>query len=300
MNKKWTAEEVPSQEGHVAIVTGSSSGIGEEAARILAMKGAEVIIAVRNLEKGDAARNRILEAHPHGVLHLMKLDLADLQSVREFADGFISRFLRLDLLINNAGVMVPPYSKTKDGFELQFGTNHLGHFVLTARLFDLLKRTEGSRVVNVSSGAHRMGKLDFDDLNWEARDYSAWTAYGDSKIANLYFTRELARRTEAEGENVVITAAHPGWTATDLQRNSGIANFLNNFFAMSVDKGALPTLRAAVDDEAESGAYFGPDGIREMWGHPVRVEPNDLAKNDSIAERLWKVSEEMTGERFLS
>lgn len=300
MTKKWTAEEVPSQEGRVVIVTGSSSGIGEEAAKVLAGKGAEVVIAVRNLEKGGAAKERILGEHPDASLHLMELDLADLSSVRSFADKFRSRFERLDLLINNAGVMVPPYSKTKDGFELQFGTNHLGHFVLTARLFDLLKRTEGSRVVNVSSGAHRMGDLDFDDLNWEKRDYSAWTAYGDSKIANLYFTRELASRTESRGEGVKITAAHPGWTATDLQRNSGIANFLNNFLAMSVDKGALPTLRAAVEESAENGAYYGPDGIREMWGYPVRVEPNDLAKEDTIAERLWKVSEEMTGERFLS
>ncbi|MCO6512667.1 MAG: SDR family oxidoreductase [Aridibacter famidurans] len=300
MTKKWTAKEVPSQEGRVAIVTGSSSGIGEEAAKVLAGKGAEVVIAVRNLEKGEGAKQRILKKYPNARLHLMELDLADLSSVRRFADDFKAGFQRLDLLINNAGVMVPPYSKTKDGFELQFGTNHLGHFVLTARLFDLLKRTDGSRIVNVSSGAHRMGKLDFEDLNWEKRDYSAWTAYGDSKIANLYFTRELASRTESRGEGVKITAAHPGWTATDLQRNSGIANFLNGFLAMSVDRGALPTLRAAVEEDAENGEYFGPDGIREMWGYPVRVEPNDLAKDDAIAERLWKVSEEMTGERFLS
>lgn len=300
MTKKWTADEIPSQEGRIAIVTGSSSGIGEEAAKVLAGKGAEVVIAVRNNKKGEAANSRILKAFPTAKLEVMHLDLADLASVRKFADEFKAKYGRLDLLVNNAGVMVPPYSKTKDGFELQFGTNHLGHFTLTSRLFEMLEKTVGSRVVNVSSIAHHRGNLDFDDLNWESRSYAPWSAYGDSKIANLYFTRELARRSSANGSDVKITAAHPGWTATDLQRHSGIADFLNGFLAMPVQKGALPTLRAAVDETADNASYYGPDGLREMWGFPVQVQPNDRAKDPEIAKRLWNVSEEMTDEKFLS
>jgi len=298
--KIWNTNDIASQEGRVAIVTGSSSGIGLQTARVLAGKGATVVIAVRNLEKGARAEASILESFPESDVRVMELDLADLASVKNFAEEFAAAFDRLDLLINNAGVMVPPYGKTKDGFELQFGTNHLGHFALTARLFDLLSSTKGSRVVNVSSIAHRYGNLDFDDLNWESRSYSPWSAYGDSKIANLYFTRELAKRSEDNGSEVLITAAHPGCTSTDLQRNSGIANFLNGFLAMPVEKGALPTLRAATDEEASDASYYGPNGFREMWGDPVVVQPREKAKDDAVAAKLREGSEEMTGEKFLS
>ena len=231
----------------------------------------------------------------------MQLDLADLESVGSFADAFKRSHARLDLLINNAGVMTPPYSKTKDGFELQFGTNHLGHFALTLRLLNLLNTTEGARIVNVSSSAHRVGNIDFDDLTWEKRGYSRWRAYGDSKIANIYFTKELSRLLRENGSRVVVTAAHPGWTATELQRNMdyfGIASILNSLFAQSITMGALPTLRAAFDPNVKGGEFFGPGGFMRMWGYPVLEQPNELAKDTTLAERLWKVSEDLTGAKY--
>ena len=219
---KWDSSDIPDQKGRVAIVTGSSSGIGYETARVLAEKKAMVIIAVRNLEKGRAAEKKILGQHPEAALKVMKLDLSSLKSVSSFSSEIRNNFSRLDLLINNAGVMMPPYSKTSDGFELQFGTNHLGHFALTAQLFDLIKATPESRIVNVSSSAHHYGNLDFDDLNWEKRRYNKIKSYGDSKIANIHFTYELQKRLEKSGVNTLATAAHPGWTATELQRHAGL------------------------------------------------------------------------------
>ena len=291
-NKNWTAENIPDQNGKVVIVTGSSSGIGFEASRVLANKNAKVIIAVRNLEKGNNAKLKIKNENSNADIEIMKLDLADLKSVKQFADYFKANFERLDILINNAGVMVPPYSKTKDGFELQMGTNHFGHFALTLQLLDLIKNTPNARIVNVSSTAHKAGNINFDDLNWENRKYSAWKAYGDSKIANLYFTQELGRKLS--GTQTKVTSAHPGWTATDLQRNSGIFKFLNNFFAMKPEQGTLPTLRAATDEKVSSGDYFGPNGWLEMRGYPVKVGMKELAKNKKIAKKLWNVSEELT------
>ena len=297
MANNWTTENIPSQKGKVAIVTGSSSGIGLEAARVLANKGAEVIIAVRNKEKGDKAVQKIKDQKSDVDVKVMLLDLADLKSVEKFAGKFNKKYSKLDLLINNAGVMMPPYGKTKDGFELQFGTNHLGHFALTSHLFKLIKNTPKSRIINVSSGAHNWGSIDFSDLNWESRKYKSAKAYGASKIANLYFTYELQNRLGAES-NPLVVAAHPGWTATDLQRHSGIFSFLNNFFAMPIEQGTLPTLRAATDKNANSGNYFGPDGFREMRGYPVKVESNELSHDKEIAKKLWKVSEELTGTTF--
>lgn len=297
-DKKWTSADVPDQSGKIAIVTGSSSGIGFETAKILALKNAKVIVAVRNIEKGNKAVEKIKERNQNSDLKVMKLDLADLNSVNEFAKNFKEKYNRLDLLINNAGVMVPPYTKTSDGFELQFGTNHLGHFALTGQLFDLLKNTEDSKIVNVSSGAHKAGNINFEDLNWEKRKYKAWSAYGDSKIANLYFTFELAKRLENSKTKMKVTAAHPGWTATELQRHSGLFSFLNNFFAMKQWQGALPTLRAAVGNGSKSGDFYGPDGWQEMKGYPVKVESNDLSHNPEIAEKLWDISEKLTGVSF--
>ncbi len=300
MNNKniWTANNIPDQKGRVTIVTGSSSGIGYESARALANRDAKVIIAVRNLEKGKQALEKIKSQNPNADITVIHLDLADLSSIKKFGDDYKKQFSRLDLLINNAGVMIPPYSKTKDGFELQFGTNHLGHFALTALIFDLINKTPNSRIVNVSSSAHKYGNLNFDDLNWEKRKYKSWNAYGDSKISNLYFTYELKTRLEQNQSNVKVTAAHPGWTATDLQRNSGLFEFLNRFFAMKPEKGALPTLRAAFDENAKSGDFFGPDGFMEMNGYPVKVDTNKLAKDTNIAKKLWNVSEELTGVKF--
>ncbi len=295
---KWDANNVEDQKGKIAIVTGSSSGIGLETARVLTNKNAKVIIAVRNLEKGNNATDKIKGQNKNADVEVMKIDLADLESVKKFVEEFKSKYSNLDLLINNAGVMIPPYSKTKDGFELQFGTNHLGHFALTAQLFDLIKDTPNSRIVNVSSGAHKAGNINFNDLAWEKRNYKAWKAYGDSKIANLYFTYELARKLTGKNIDTITAAAHPGWTATDLQRHSSFVGLLNKFFAQGIDMGALPTLYAATVKDVKSGDYFGPSGWQEMKGYPKKVESNELSHDQKIAAKLWEVSEELTGVKF--
>ena len=297
-NEKWTEENITDQTGRVAIVTGASSGIGFETARVLAGKGAKVVIAVRSLDKGNRAAQRMHAPNKEANVKVMKLDLADLQSVAEFAENFGKAFMRLDLLINNAGVMIPPYSKTVDNFELQFGTNHLGHFALTGRLLKHLTSTPGARVVNVSSGAHKWGVIDFDDLMWEKRGYSKWKAYGASKIANLYFTFELDRRFKENNLDVIANASHPGWTATELQRHTALTRFFNRFFAQDISMGALPTLRAAIEPGLKGAEYFGPGGFMEARGFPVRVEPNKLSREKAIAEKLWAASEKLTGAEF--
>jgi len=297
-NDNWTAENIPNLKSKVAIVTGSSSGIGYEAARVLANKQATVIIAVRSLNKGNKALDKILAQNKDANVKVMELDLANLASTKSFAKSFKKDYSKLDLLINNAGVMVPPHSKTTDGFELQFGTNHLGHFALTGELLDILINTKGSRIVNVSSSAHKLGNINFDDLTWEKRSYSPWHAYGDSKIANLYFTSELNKKLKENNLDILVTAAHPGWTATELQRNAGIVQFLNNFLAMDITKGALPTLRAAIEVGLKGGEFFGPNGLFEIWGYPIEVQPNSLSKDENIAKKLWEVSENLTGIKF--
>ena len=296
-NKNWTTESIPDQKGKIVIVTGSSSGIGYEAAKVLANKNAKVIIAVRNLTKGEIAKSNIEGQNKNADVEVMKIDLSDLASVKSFAEEYKNKYSKLDLLINNAGVMIPPYSKTINGFELQMGTNHFGHFALTLQLIDIIHATPKARIVNVASAAHKYGNINFDDLNWENRKYKSWRAYGDSKIANFYFTSELAKRLS--GKNILVTAAHPGWTATDLQRHSGLFEFLNKFFAMNQEQGALPTLRAAIDENAKSGDYFGPDGWQEWKGYPVKVDTNKLAKDTSLAKKLWDVSEELTKVKYI-
>jgi NAD(P)-dependent dehydrogenase (short-subunit alcohol dehydrogenase family) len=216
----------------------------------------------------------------------------------DFAAVFQARYDRLDLLINNAGIMVPPYGKTAQGFETQIGVNHLGHFALTGLLLDVLLRTSQSRVVTVSSGSHRFGQMDFADLHWERKTYKPNPAYGQSKLANLLFTYELQRKLAAAGRDIIAVAAHPGWTETNLQQHSGLASFLNPFFAQPQPMGALPTLRAAVDPSADGGEYYGPAGFMEMRGYPVVVESNDASHNLADAQRLWQVSERLTGVTF--
>ena len=294
----WTTGNIPDQTGKTAIVTGANSGIGFETARILAEKGAAVILAVRRLEKGETAAEKIRAEFAEADLALMKLDLADLQSVAEFAAKFGKNYSRLDLLINNAGVMIPPYTMTNDGFELQFGTNHLGHFALTGRLLNLILQTENARVVSVSSLAHSQGNLNFDDLNWEKRTYNSWSAYGDSKLANLYFTYELQRRFAANNVGAIAVAAHPGGTNTDLSRHSLLAGFFINIFGQSAESGALPTLRAATDKTVAGGEYYGPGGLMEIWGNPVKVDSSKLSKDEAVAAELWRISEELTGVNF--
>jgi len=289
---KWTEKNIPDLSGKTAVVTGANTGLGKETAKVLAGKNAAVVLAVRNTKKGEEAVLDIKRQFPESVIEVFELDLASLNSIKSFSEAIAEEYSKIDYLINNAGVMVPPYSKTDDGFELQFGTNHLGHFALTGHLMPLLKAAGDARIVVVSSGAHNWGNLNFNDLNWEKREYKKAAAYGDSKIANLYFTYELARKLKDSG--IMVTAAHPGWTATDLQRHSKLFSFLNPLFAQKPHMGALPTLRAATDPEAQSGDYFGPDGKREMKGYPVKVQSNELSRDEAIAGKLWEVSEELT------
>ncbi len=294
----WTSEQMGDQTGRVAIVTGSNSGIGREAAAMLARKGAAVVMAVRDPARGEEAAAGIRADVGEADIVVMELDLADLSSVRAFTNAFRQRHDRLDLLVNNAGVMMPPASKTADGFELQFGTNHLGHFALTGRLLDMLLATEESRVVNVSSVAHKWGGIEFEDLQWEKRSYSKGASYGQSKLANLLFTYELQRRLERAGAGTIATAAHPGWTATNLQRSAGLFRMLNPIFAMKPWQGALPTLMAATDDASQGGEYYGPRGFQEMRGYPGQVGSNDASRDEETARRLWEVSEQLTGVTF--
>ncbi len=277
--------------GRSVIVTGANSGIGRAAASALAGAGARVVLAVRNIDKGQAAATSM-----PGQTEVRQLDLASLDSVREFTAAWDGE---LDLLINNAGVMAPPLSRTAEGFELQFGTNHLGHFALTNLLLEHIT----GRVVTVSSGAHRIGAIDLDDLNWERKRYSAWRAYGQSKLANLLFTSELQRRLSDAGSAVLATAAHPGYSATNLQFHSGrrtldlLSSVGNRVIAQDEDAGALPTLYAAVAD-VPPNSFAGPDGLMEMRGKPKLVGRSKAAKDGEAARRLWEASEGLTGLRF--
>ncbi len=295
---KWTIENIPSQEGKVVIITGSTSGLGKEACRVLAEKGAKVIMAIRNAAKGEGVVKEIRQDVPEADIEVMELDLGSLKSIKGFADKFSGQFDRLDILINNAGVMMCPFSKTEDGFEIQMGTNHLGHFALTGHLMPLLKKTEGSRIVATSSMGHRMGNIDFSDINWEKRKYNTGKAYGDSKLANLYFTYELARKLKGDSHDPMVVAAHPGVTSTELARHSKFFRGFNIFFSQNVSMGTLPTLRAATDPDTKSGDYFGPKGFMEMQGYPVKVDSNNLSKDENIAQKFWSLSEEMTGVRY--
>ncbi len=296
--EKWSSNNIPDQKGKVAIVTGATSGLGKEAAKVLASKNASVILAVRNVEKGEGVITEIKNELPTADIVVRALDLTSLESIKTFTDGIIKDFDRLDILINNAGIMMCPYSKTKDGFEIQMGTNHFGHFALTGRLMPLLKSTINSRIVATSSVAHNMGNIDFSDINWEKRKYNTQKAYGDSKIANLYFMFELIKKLENEENAPRVIAAHPGWTRTELQRHSGLASFLNNFFSQNVKMGTLPTLRAATDPEADSGDYYGPRGFMEMKGYPVKVKSNKRSQDKEAAKKLWEVSENLTSVKF--
>ena len=294
---QWTENDIPDQTGRIAIVTGANSGIGWDTARALAQKGATVIMACRNLQKAQPAADKIKALNPSGSVIVMELDLADLDSVRAFAAAFRARYDRLDLLINNAGVMMPPYGKTAQGFEQQFGINHLGHFALTGLLMSLILETPQSRIVTVSSTSHQFGVINFDDLNWE-KGYPPQRAYGQSKLANLLFTYELQRKLDATGQDTLASAAHPGWTATNLQQHSSLIERLNPLFAQTTAMGALPTLYAAIAPDVQGGDYFGPSGFMEMRGYPKKVNSNQRSHDQEVARRLWSVSEELTGVVF--
>lgn len=289
---------MPDQDGRMAIVTGANSGIGYETARALAHAGARVFMACRSEQKGKVAAQQILVEKPRGNVEVMILDLADLASVRSFADAFRGRYKRLDLLINNAGVMRPPQrQETADGFELQFGTNHLGHFALTGLLLDRIMGSAGSRVVVVSSLTHRAGRIHFDDLQ-SKRSYNAAAAYSQSKLANLLFAYELQRRLQVTGSGTIVAAAHPGWAGTNLQRNYALIRWLNPLLAQPPERGARPTLYAATAEDVEGGDYVGPSGLMELGGGPTKVHSNNRSHNLKVAERLWTVSEELTGVEY--
>jgi hypothetical protein len=305
--KKWTADDIPDLSGKTVVVTGGNSGIGYEAALEFARHHAQVVLACRSMNKAAAAAAQIATGAPGAKVEVMQLDLASLASVRAFAEAFRKGHGELHALCNNAGVMALPYRTTADGFEMQFGTNHLGHFALTGLLLDCLLKTEGARVVNVSSGFHRIGRIRFDDLQGKA-GYRKWFAYGQSKLANLLFTFEMQRRIDACGAKLLSVACHPGYAGTNLQTagpkmegsslKEGLNQFANRFFSQSAAMGALPTEYAAVSADVHGGDYIGPDGFGEMWGNPVKVECSAAAKDAAVAARLWDVSEQLTSVRF--
>ncbi|WP_335976883.1 SDR family NAD(P)-dependent oxidoreductase [Streptomyces sp. CA2R106] len=305
MGDNWTERDIPDQRGRVAVVTGANTGLGFETARMLAERGAAVVLAVRDVEKGRQAAARIAAgatAAAMGPVTVQALDLTSLESVRSAAADLRAAHPRIDLLVNNAGVMYTPRRTTADGFELQFGTNHLGHFALTGLLLDRLLPVPGSRVVTVSSTGHRIrAAVHFDDLQWE-RSYSRIGAYGQSKLANLMFTYELQRRLAPHGTTVAV-AAHPGVSNTELVRNTPAplrmpVTWLAPLLTQKPEMGALPTLRAATDPEAAGGQYYGPGGRGEIRGYPRPVASSADSYDAAAQQRLWAVSEELTGVTF--
>ena len=303
----WTADAIPDLSGRTLIVTGGNSGLGFETARALARRGARVVLACRNPEKAREAIAKLHAENPRADLEGMALDLASLASVRAFAKRFLAENDALHGLVNNAGVMALPRCETVDGFEMQLGTNHFGHFALTGLLLEALLATPGSRVVNLSSTMHKTGRMRFDDLHGE-RSYGKWTAYGQSKLANLLFTYELQRRLAAKRAATISVASHPGYAATNLQfagpRMQGSAlleagaGLLNRILSQSAEMGALPSLYAATAPGVQGGDYFGPGGFAEMWGPPRKVGSSARSHDASAAARLWEISEDATGIRF--
>jgi NAD(P)-dependent dehydrogenase (short-subunit alcohol dehydrogenase family) len=299
----WTADQIPDQTGRLAVVTGANSGLGEITARELARKGARVVLAVRTTTKGERAAQEILDAVPGARVEVRGLDLSSLESIRSFAAELAAGAPALDLLVNNAGIMQTPARRTTDGYELQFGTNHLGHFALTGLLLEAFERASAPRVVTVSSTEHKGGHIHFDDLQLE-RDYAPRKAYQQSKMANTVFGIELDRRLRAAGSPVLSVLAHPGYSATNLQSSgpTGIAvpamKIANALFAQKAERGALPQLYAATAPDVRGGQFFGPSGFREMRGDPTEVQAVREARDPEIGRRLWTVSEELTGVTF--
>jgi len=295
------------------IITGANSGLGKESAFALAKLGAEIVLAVRDTNKGQSVKNQILNQTPSAVIEVAALDLMDLDSVRKFAASQSTK--PIDVLLNNAGIMAVPFEKTKDGFESQMGTNHLGHFLLTELLFDAISRGSNPRIVNVSSSAHRLGKLktgDINELNVSKENYSPWTVYGNSKLANLLFTNELVRRLKLVNSNITVAVAHPGYANTNLQlvaatKRSGIrksvelavTKLMNIILGQSAANGALPQIAACTWVDIQSGDYLGPRGLFESRGKPKKVKMNKAAQDIELAKRVWRTSEELLGVTFL-
>jgi NAD(P)-dependent dehydrogenase (short-subunit alcohol dehydrogenase family) len=303
----WTRDDMPLLEGKTAVVTGANSGLGYQVSLALAMKGTQVIMACRNRGRGEAARQRILAQNPPVQPELWDLDLARLSSVRTFAEAYLSKHRGPDLLINNAGVMAIPYARTEDGFEMQFGVNHLGHFALTSLLWKGLQQADHGRIIHVSSLAHHFGKIRFWDINWEGK-YSRWGAYGMSKLANLLFNRELSRRLKSGRSGILSLSAHPGYADTSLITNSLILRgsrwkeaamgVINRNIAQTGEMGSLPVLYAATASGVEQGGFYGPSGLLRMKGSPVKQNPHPGKVNDIVARQLWELSENLTGHEF--
>ncbi|WP_316504662.1 oxidoreductase [Nitrosopumilus sp.] len=304
MKQKWNLDNIPDLSGKTIIVTGGNSGLGFETIKSLSAKGSETILACRNEKDGKYAKEKILEEYPNAQIDVMNLDLADLKSVHLFAINFNEKYHKIDVLLNNAGIMCP-YKKTKDGFEIQIGTNHLGHFALTGLLLHCLKETKGSRVVNVSSLGHKFGKMSFDNFMFEKGGYSIMKAYGKSKLCNLLFTYELQRRFEKVDIDCIAVAAHPGVAKSNLSKyvtkkplyKIGMA-ISNLIMSQNSSMGALPEIRASVDPLVKGGDYFGPGGFQEWKGYPVKVKSNDALHNLKNAKKLWEISENLTKIRY--
>ena len=299
----WTTSDIPDLTGKTAIITGANSGVGYETALELARRDATTIIACRSSSRGEAAMQRLRNAVPHARVDLMLLDLGDLSSISRFVEEIRSFRQELHILVNNAGIMATPYLTNSSGFESQFGTNHLGHFALTAKLMPLLSAAPSARIVNVSSLAHRGEKIDFENLQTGNRNYNRWRAYGRSKLANLLFTYELQRRLASAGiQHVESLAAHPGVSRTNIAQGLGvigkIAMPIAGLFFQSAQMGALPILRAATDPEARGGQYYGPDKPNERKGYPVIVTSSSESHDAEVARRLWEQSEKLTGVKF--
>ena len=296
--------QVPSQKGRIAIVTGSNIGLGYETALALAKKDMKVILACRNLEKANNAIEKIKSQAPNTDLEAIQIDLSKLSSIDDFVENYLKKYDQLDLLINNAGVMMPPYTVTEDGFELQLAANHLGHFKLTGLLLDTIEKTSNSRVVSLSSNAHKSGKINFDDLHSEKK-YSALDAYGQSKLACLMFAYEMQRRLERAGYQTISTASHPGVSITNLVQHVPMwakivfSPFIP-FVTHSPENGAKPTLYAALSKDVKGGDYFGPTGFNEMKGKAGKVDSKPHSHDEVAARKLWEVSEELTNTKFLS
>jgi NAD(P)-dependent dehydrogenase (short-subunit alcohol dehydrogenase family) len=303
MSMKWTADQIPDQTGRTAVVTGANSGLGLVTARELARAGARVVLACRNMAKGEAALRQIVAGVAQARVELASLDLASLDSVRAFARSFRGDHEGLDLLINNAGLMAPPRGETADGFELQLGTNHLGHFALTGLLIGAMEGRADARVVTLTSFGHWGGRIDFDDPQ-SRRRYNRWRAYAQSKLANLLFTFELERRLRAAGSSIRALGAHPGYAATNLQSaappvaDRALMSVTNRLFAQSADMGALPILYAATYPGLPGGSFIGPGGFAWLRGYPKPVASSRAARDQATAERLWRMSEELTGVRY--
>jgi NAD(P)-dependent dehydrogenase (short-subunit alcohol dehydrogenase family) len=293
----WTIKNIPDQAGKKIIITGANSGLGLETARILAKHGADVIMACRSLERANRAKADIERQHPQATIDVLELDLGNLASISNFVSEYKKRHAKLDILINNAGLMMPPYGQTDDGFELQMGCNHLGHFALSAQLIALLTQSDMGRVITLSSIGHKLGNINLKDLNSERR-YNPTKAYTQSKLANLMFSYELDRRLKKAGHTTKSIAVHPGWSATNLMRTSPMIKLFNPIMSQNQEQGALSTIRAAVDPDVESGTYWGPKGFMELKGAPVLRKSSPASHNESKASRLWQISEELTKSKF--